>query len=93
MAKDLKFISRTYLQDFLVGMSELSTDTLLSDLNVLELLDGKVPKDHNPDVPPYQAAEAFLILFQQREEYELCQMILQKWPNLKNEELCVNSNK
>ena len=58
-----------------MGMSEYDTETLLGDLNVLELLDGKVPKDHNPDVPPYQAAEAFLVLFTEREEYELCDML------------------
>tara|TARA_B100000497_G_C7556261_1_gene335887 strand:- start:228 stop:488 length:261 start_codon:yes stop_codon:yes gene_type:complete len=85
--KNLKYIPKDYLQDFLVGMSNYDTETLLTDLSVCELLDGKVPEDHNPDVPPYQAAEAFLVLFQEREEYELCTMILKKWPKLKNEEV------
>lgn len=80
---ELKYIDKKYLQEFLVGMHEYDTETLLSDLNVLELLDGKVPKDHNPEVHPYQAAEAFLILFQEREDYELCDMLLKKWPELK----------
>jgi len=84
--ENLQHISKAYLQEFLVGMSEYDTETLLGDLNVLELLDGKVPKDHNPDVPPYQAAEAFLILFTQREEYELCDMLIKKWPQLQNQE-------
>ena len=84
--KNLKYIPKDYLQDFLEGMSNYDTETLLTDLSVCELLDGKVPEDHNPDVPPYQAAEAFLVLFQEREEYELCTMILKKWPKLKNEE-------
>jgi len=85
--KNLKYIPKDYLQDFLVGMSNYDTETLLNDLSVCELLDGKIPENHNPEVPPYQAAEAFLILFQEREDYELCSMILKKWPKLKNEEL------
>ena len=84
---DLKYISKTYLQEFLVGMSEYDTETLLSDLSVLEMLDGKVPEGHNPDIPPYQAAEAFLVLFTEREEYELCSMLIEKWPKLKIENL------
>ena len=83
--ENLQHISKAYLQEFLVGMSEYDTETLLGDLNVLELLDGKVPKDHNPDVPPYQAAEAFLVLFTKREEYDLCYMLLNKWPQLRME--------
>ena len=79
-----QYIDRDYLNEFLVSMHEYDTETLLSDLNVLELLDGKVPKDHNPEVHPYQAAEAFLLLFQEREDYELCDMLLKKWPELKN---------
>ena len=85
--KNLKYIPKDYLQDFLVGMSNYDTETLLNDLSVCELLDGKIPENHNPEVPPYQAAEAFLILFQEREDYELCSMILKKWPKLKNEEV------
>lgn len=84
--KNLQHIPKGELQEFLVAMNEFDTDTLLGDLNVLEMLDGKVPKDHNPDVPPYQAAEAFLILFTQREEYELCDMLIKKWPELQNQE-------
>ena len=50
--ENLQHISKAYLQEFLVGMSEYDTETLLSDLNVLE-------------------------------EYELCDMLLKKWPQLK----------
>ena len=46
--KDLKYIPKDYLQDFLVGMSKYDTETLLTDLSVCELLDGKIPEDHNP---------------------------------------------
>ena len=80
---DLKYISKDTLTDFLVGMEKYETVDLLSDLNVLELLSGKTPKDHKEDIPPYEAAEAFLYLFQEREDYELCQMLIEKWPNLK----------
>ena len=80
---DLKYISQDTLTDFLIGMSQYETTELLNDLNVLELLDGKKPKDHREDIPPYEAAEAFLYLFQEREDYELCQMLIEKWPNLK----------
>ena len=80
---DLKYISKDTLTDFLVGMEKYETIDLLSDLNVLELLSGKTPKDHKEDIPPYEAAEAFLYLFQEREDYELCQMLIEKWPNLK----------
>jgi len=81
--KSLKYISKDSLDAFLIGMSKYETSELLNDLNVLELLDGKVPKDHKVDIPPYEAAEAFLYLFQEREDYELCQMLLEKWPQLR----------
>ena len=81
--KDLKYIEADYLQDFLVGMAKYDTQTLLTDLSVRELLDGKVPENHNTNVAPYQAAEAFLIMFEEREEYEICSTLLKKWPDLK----------
>jgi len=84
MTSNPQYIDKDYLNTFLKGMEEYETLDLLSDLNVLELLGGQVPKDHNSEIHPYQAAEAFLILFQEREEYELCDMLLQKWPQLKN---------
>ena len=79
-----KYISKDSLDAFLIGMSKYETTELLHDLNVLELLDGKVPKDHRSDIPPYEAAEAFLYLFQQREDYELCEMLIKNWPQLRN---------
>ena len=81
---DLKYISQETLTNFIVGMSQYETTKLINDPNVLELLDGKKPKDHRDEVPLYKAAEAFLYLFQEREDYELCQRLIEKWPNLKN---------
>jgi hypothetical protein len=81
---DPKYISKDTLSHFLSGMERYETTELLNDLNVLDLLGGKTPKDHDESIPPYEAAEAFLILFQEREDYELCDMLLKKWPQLKN---------
>lgn len=81
---ELKYIKKDTLNNFLDGMSQYETTDLLNDLNVLDLLGGKTPKDHDESISPYEAAEAFLILFQEREDYELCDMLLKKWPQLKN---------
>ena len=81
---NLKYISKDSLDAFLIGMGKYETTELLHDLNVLDLLDGKTPKDHRMDIPPYEAAEAFLYLFQEREDYELCEMLIKNWPQLRN---------
>ncbi len=80
---NLKYIEEDYLQDFLVGMAKYDTQTLLADLSVRDLLEGKVPEENNTSVTPYQAAEAFLVMFETREEYEICSKLLNKWPDLK----------
>lgn len=80
---NLKYISKDSLDSFILGMSNYETVQLLQDTNVLELLDGKVPTEHQAQIPPYEAAEAFLYLFQQREDYELCQKIIENWPQLR----------
>lgn len=82
---DLKYITKESLEAFMLGMNRYETPELLTDANVLQLLSGHTPADHKPDIPPYEAAEAFLYLFQEREDYELCQMLIEKWPNLKKQ--------
>jgi hypothetical protein len=78
-----KYITKDSLDAFLIGMSKYETTELLHDLNVLELLDGKVPKDPNRDFNDVKIAEAFLYLFQEREDYELCEMLIKNWPQLR----------
>ena len=80
---ELKYIYKDSLEAFLIGMGNYETSELLNDLNVLDLLEGKTPTGDKIEVPPYEAAEAFLYMFQEREDYELCQMLIEKWPNLK----------
>jgi hypothetical protein len=57
---------------------------MVNDPNISDLLHGKEPKDFSKDVNVFELAESFLYLFQEREDYELCQLIVNNWPQLKN---------
>ena len=82
MAMDLRFITEDEVVNFIDGMDEVSTDSILSDPAIKELLDGSVPQqiaDHNN---PLGTIESFLQLFIDREEYEVCADLLEAVPEL-----------
>jgi hypothetical protein len=69
---------------FIQTMAEIETIEMMEDPNISDLLHGKEPKDLSKDVNVFELAESFLYLFQEREDYELCHLLVSNWPQLKN---------
>lgn len=80
-----KYISKKSLEVFITVMEDIKTDEMVNDPNINDLLNGKTPPDMMKGLNVYEIAESFLYLFQERENYELCQKIINNWPQLKNQ--------
>ena len=80
-----KYITQEALDRFITVMDDIKTEQMVEDPNINELLQGKTPPDMMKDLNVYEIAESFLYLFQSRENYELCQMLVNNWPQLKNQ--------
>jgi hypothetical protein len=78
-----KYITQEALDRFITVMDDIKTEQMVEDPNINELLQGKTPPDMMKDLNVYEIAESFLYLFQSRENYELCQMLVNNWPQLK----------
>jgi hypothetical protein len=78
-----KYITQEALDRFITVMGDIKTEQMVEDPNINELLQGKTPPDMMKDLNVYEIAESFLYLFQERENYELCQMLVNNWPQLK----------
>ena len=74
MAMDLQYISEERVVEFINGMEEVTTDSILSDPQILELL---TERDN-----PLGTVELFLQLFIDREEYEVCAKLVEVHPQL-----------
>tara|TARA_R100000951_G_scaffold11279_1_gene9401 strand:+ start:459 stop:716 length:258 start_codon:yes stop_codon:yes gene_type:complete len=85
MAMDLRFITEDEVVNFIDGMDEVSTDSILSDPAIRELLTGSVPQQIADHSNPLGTIESFLQLFIDREEYEVCADLVKAVP-----ELCKN---
>ena len=85
MAMDLQFITEDEVINFIDGMDEVTTDSILSDPAIRELLAGSVPQQIADHTNPLGTIESFLQLFIDREEYEVCADLLEAVP-----ELCKN---
>lgn len=75
-----KYIDAEQLNAFLQGMEDTPTEDLLSDPSVIGLAQRYVPRDLKDS--ELALAEAFLLLFQNREVYEFCARILKAYPEL-----------
>ena len=82
MAMDLKFITEDEVVNFIDGMDEVSTDSILSDPAIRELLNGSVPQQIAKHDNPLGTIESFLQLFIDREEYEVCADLVKAVPEL-----------
>jgi len=82
---DLQFITEDEVINFIDGMDEVTTDSILSDPAIRELLNGSVPQQIADHTNPLGTIESFLQLFIDREEYEVCADLLEAVP-----ELCKN---
>ena len=80
---DLKFITKDEVVNFIDGMDEVSTDSILSDPAIGELLSGSVPQQIEDQPNPLGTIESFLQLFIDREEYEVCAKLVDKVPELR----------
>lgn len=78
-----KYITQEALDKFITVMDDIKTEQMIDDPNINELLEGNIPPDMMKDLSVYELAESFLYLFQERENYELCQMLVSNWPQLK----------
>ena len=85
MAMDLQFITEDEVINFIDGMDEVTTNSILSDPAIRELLNGSVPQQIADHDNPLGTIESFLQLFIDREEYEVCADLVKAVP-----ELCKN---
>jgi len=79
MKNDFKFINKDSYNNFYEGVKKYSTKYILTDAKILALIDHTNPEGDRL----YEMAEAFLHLFKNREEFEVCQKIISNWPKLK----------
>ena len=82
MAMDLQYISEEKVVEFINGMDEVSTDSILDDPSIKELLTGSVPQQIKDHKNPLGTIESFLQLFIDREEYEICAKLVEVHPQL-----------
>tara|TARA_R100000742_G_C4242726_1_gene62137 strand:+ start:292 stop:543 length:252 start_codon:yes stop_codon:yes gene_type:complete len=80
----LQYIEEEAVLDFINGMDEVSTDTILNDPSIQELLNGSVPQQIEDQPNPLGTIESFLQLFIDREEYEVCAKLINKVPELRH---------
>lgn len=80
---NLQYITEESVVDFINGMDEVSTDSILSDPAIVELLSGSVPQQIEDQPNPLGTIESFLQLFIDREEYEVCAKLVDKVPELR----------
>ena len=79
---DLQYIEKEAVLDFINGMDEVSTDSILDDPSIQQLLSGSVPQQIEDQPNPLGTIESFLQLFIAREEYEICADLLKAVPEL-----------
>ena len=86
MTKEFKYLEdKDQYLDFLIGFQDISTPDILADEKIVKLfkrtLDEEVP--HGGTL---KMAESFLYLHEDREDYELCELIISNYPELLHEE-------
>lgn len=80
-----KFITNERYQKFLQALDEIecTTETIKKDKHFMSILsDAYVPSDTTVE-KLLPKVEGFLHLFCDEEEYEICQTIIDAWPQLK----------
>ena len=82
MAMQLQFIKEEAVEEFINKMERVPTETILGDESIVELLTGSVPQQITVQENPLGMVECFLQLFIDREEYEVCQQLIDVHPQL-----------
>jgi len=89
MTKEFKYLEdKDQYLDFLIGFQDISTPDILNDPKIQGLFDRKLAKGEGAPCEDglLKMAESFLYLHQDREDYELCQRIIDSYPELLHEE-------
>ena len=79
---NLQYITEESVVDFINRMDEVSTDSILEDPAIIQLLNGSVPQQIEDQPNPLGTIESFLQLFIDREEYEVCAKLVEVHPEL-----------
>lgn len=79
---NLQYITEEAVTEFIEGMDEVTTESILGDESIVELLTGSIPQQIIDQENPLGTMESFLELFIDREEYEVCQQLVDLHPEL-----------
>ena len=82
MAMKLQYIKEDAVVEFIDKMNEVTTEAILGDESIVHLLSGSVPQQISDQENPLGMVECFLQLFIDREEYEVCQQLVDSHPQL-----------
>ena len=81
---NLQYITAEKATEFLDKMDAVSTESILGDESIVQLLSGSVPQQIVDQENPLGMAECFLQLFIDREEFEVCQQLVDVLPELRH---------
>ena len=81
---NLQYITEEAVTEFIDGMDEVTTESILGDESIVHLLSGSVPQQIKDQDNPLGTIESFLQLFIDREEYEVCQQLIDVHPELRH---------
>ena len=76
----LKYTTPEAVQAFVQDMDKFSTGEMLQDPHVTAFIEGRAIQISNK----LKIAESFLVMFEQREDYELCAKLTKTYPELIN---------
>tara|TARA_R110000822_G_scaffold180973_1_gene320664 strand:- start:27 stop:299 length:273 start_codon:yes stop_codon:yes gene_type:complete len=82
---NLQYITEEKVVEFINGMDEVTTESILGDESIVHLLSGSVPQKIKDQDNPLGTIESFLQLFIDREEYEVCQQLIDVHPELQHD--------
>ena len=80
----LQYIKEDAVEEFINKMDLVTTEAILGDESIVELLTGSVPQQISDQENPLGMVECFLQLFVDREEYEVCQQLVDVHPELRH---------
>ena len=83
---NLQYISAEKATEFIEKMDNITTEQILGDESIVQLLAGDVPQQLKKEGDPLCMMECFLQLFIDREEFEVCQQLVDVHPELLHED-------
>ena len=80
----LQYIKEDAVEEFINKMDLVTTESILGDESIVHLLSGSVPQQISDQENPLGMVECFLQLFVDREEFEVCQQLVDVHPELRH---------